>query len=341
MQMNLMIREYTDDVSKKNLMERRALLVGIDSYNNLRNLTGCVADAAELHGLLERNEDGSPNYVCRLITSAEANSVTRVSLKREWQRLFYEFTGDALFYFSGHSAPDETGGYLCVEDSTQDDPGVNISDLLRRVNHSKAREVLLILDACYGMFPGRSPRLRDAITEDLIQLREGVTILSAAAPTGVAMEINGRGVFTNLLTEALAGGAADIRGFVTAASAYNYIEQGLSVWGQRPIFQSNVSKFSPLRRCKSTITDELLRELLIFFPTPDYRFRLDPSYESTHKSAVKGKVEILNKFRLYRDAHLLCTVKGKSFYLTALSSNYVQLTALGQFYWRLAKIGRV
>jgi len=275
------------------------------------------------------------------MTSDDREPITRSSFKREWKRLFYEFTGDALFYFSGHGAPDDLGGYLCVNDSTPDDPGVGLTDLLRRVNHSKAREVIIILDTCYGMFPGRSPRLRDAIIEDLVQLREGVTILSAATPTGVALESNGRGVFTSLLTEALTGGGADIRGLVTAASAYNYIEQGLGVWEQRPIFQSNVSRFSPLRRCKASIADESLRELLVLFPTPDYQFHLDLSFEPTHQSAVEMKVAIFNKLRLYRDAHLLSTPDGESLFQTALSSNYVRLTALGQFYWRLAKIGRI
>lgn len=324
-----------------NPMERRALLVGIDSYTNLRNLSGCVADVRVLRELLERNEDSSPNYTCHLITSDKPESVTRSSFKREWQQLFYEFTGDALFYFSGHGVPDDMGGYLCVHDSTSDDPGVSFTDLLRRVNHSKAREVLIILDTCYGMFPGRSPRLRDAIIEDFVQLREGVTILSAATPTGVAIETNGRGVFTSLLTEALIGGGADIRGYVTAASAYNYIEQGSGVWGQRPIFQSNVSRFSPIRRCKAIVTDDAIRELIILFPTPEYQFRLDPSFESTHQSAVETKVKIFDIFRLYLEAHLLCTLNSEDLSQTALGSNYVQLTARGQFYWRLAKMGRV
>jgi hypothetical protein len=320
-------------------MERRALLVGIDSYTYLRKLTGCVADVMALGNLLNKNDDGSSNYSCHLLTGLD-EPVTRSSLKREWKSLFYEFTGDALFYFSGHGAPDEVGGYLCVEDSTPDDPGVSFTELLHRVNHCAAREVLIILDTCYGRFPGRSARLRDAIIEDLVQIREGVTILSAATSTGVAIETGGRGLFTNILTDALKGGAADLRGHVTPASAYNYVEQRLGTWDQRPVFHTNVTRFSPIRRCNPVVTDDSIRELPHFFLTPEYVFSLDPSYEHTHEPADKEKIEILSKFRVYRDAYLVRTDHA-SLSQTATKSGRVELTNLGQFYWHLANNGRI
>lgn len=320
-------------------MERRALLVGIDSYTSLRNLNGCVADVMALGTLLKKNDDGSSNYSCRMLTGLDER-VTRSSLKREWKSLFYEFTGDALFYFSGHGAPDEVGGYLCVEDSTPDDPGVSFMELLHRVNHCAAKEVLIILDTCYGRFPGRSARHRDAIIEDFVQIREGVTILSGATSTGVALETDGRGLFTGILTDALRGGAADIRGHVTPASAYNYVEQRLGTWDQRPVFHTNVTRFSPIRRCNPVVTDDSIRELLRFFPTPDYAFPLDPSYEPTHEPGDQEKIEILSKFRMYRDAHLVRT-DHESFSQAATNSGRVELTNLGKFYWHLANNGRI
>jgi len=217
---------------------------------------------------------------------------------------------------------------------------VSFTELLRRVNHCAAKEVLIILDTCYGKFPGRSARLRDAIIEDLVQLREGVTILSAATSTGVARETNGRGLFTSILTDALSGGAADICGYVTSASAYSYVEQRLGTWDQRPVFLTNVTRFSPIRRCKPVIAEDALRDLPYLFPTPEYAFSLDPSYESTHEPGDKRKIEILSKFRLYRDTQLLRTSHG-SLSQTVTNSGCVELTNPGQFYWHLAKNGRI
>jgi len=47
---------------------RRALLVGIDDYP-FGPLSGCVNDAHAMQEVLERNEDGSPNFACQVLTS--------------------------------------------------------------------------------------------------------------------------------------------------------------------------------------------------------------------------------------------------------------------------------
>ena len=44
---------------------KRALLVGIDHYQNLPQLTGCVADARCMRDPLERNADGSERVLIR------------------------------------------------------------------------------------------------------------------------------------------------------------------------------------------------------------------------------------------------------------------------------------
>ena len=41
---------------------RKALCVGIDSYNNMPFLTGCVNDANSVKAALERNGDGTRNF---------------------------------------------------------------------------------------------------------------------------------------------------------------------------------------------------------------------------------------------------------------------------------------
>ncbi|HEX7185334.1 MAG TPA: caspase family protein, partial [Thermoanaerobaculia bacterium] len=122
-------------------MDRRALLIGIDEYDAVRGLKGCVADAEAMAALLQENEDGSPNYGCRLLTSPGPKTITRALVRTEMSRLFDNFTGDVLFYFSGHGTPTELGGYLMTQDGTRDDPGIAMNDLLMHANLSRAREV--------------------------------------------------------------------------------------------------------------------------------------------------------------------------------------------------------
>jgi hypothetical protein len=321
-------------------MSRRALLVDIDRYENVLSLTGCVADATRMAGLLQRNEDGSRNFDCRLLTSDGPDRITRTRLRQEWQQLFHNFTGDILFYFSGHGSPTEIGAYLVVQDGTLDDPGISMNDLLLLANRSRAREVTLILDCCFSGNIGDPAFFQVGSVVNQSQLREGVTILAASGANEYSKELNGHGVFTSLVLDALEGGASDTRGEVSAASVYAYVERALGSWDQRPVYKSYAGALSPLRRCRSHVPDEVLREICVLFNEPDSKYRMDPSYEITSENKNKKNVELFRKFKMCRDAHLLRTLGGEDLYYTAMKSNCVELTHLGKFYWHLGKQGR-
>jgi hypothetical protein len=320
---------------------RRAVLVGIDEYDTFRNLSGCIADAISMRELLKQHENGSPNYSCRLLTSADSQPITRATLRKEWQNLFREFTGEALFYFSGHGHPSVTGGYLVTQDATAIEPGLPMSELLQLATQSKAREILIILDCCFAGDIGDVPNVHLPGGSSQAQLRQGMTILAAAGSMEYAKELGGHGVFTSLVMSALAGGAADVRGHTSAASVYGYVEQALGPWDQRPLSKSYADHLPPIRLCKPAVADEILRVLPDLFPTPDALYRMAPSHEFTHESANPDHVLIFNKFKLYRNAGLLRTVNGDDLFFAALNSNCVELTPLGKFYWTLAKKGQL
>jgi hypothetical protein len=315
---------------------RRALLIGIDGYDEFSDLGGCAADATRMSKVLQRDEEGNHrNYDCRLFTSSGKERLDSEFLSQKWNELFEDFKGDILFYYSGHGAQTKRGTQIATQDGNMVIPGLAMDELLFLVNDAPAHEVVLILDCCYAGAFGDPVLLKGNSS-----LREGVTILAASRPQGIAKEIQGHGVFTDLVVSALSGGAADVRGYVSAASVYGYVDQALGAWDQRPIYKSYASKVTPLRRCKPQVPDDILRLLPKLFKKLDALHCLDPSYEYTHKSANKEKVEIFNQFKLLRDARLLCTVGGEDLYFAALKSKPVQLTLLGQFYWRLAKNDR-
>lgn len=323
-------------------MAKRALVVGIDEYDDAPPLAGCVNDAREMAGLLRRNEDGSPNYDCRILTSELDEPVSRARLRRNWTELFDGFPGDILFYFSGHGTPLRSGGFLVTQDGAEHDPGLPMSELIGLANTSQARSVTLVLDCCHSGWIGNRLGPGGA-TENSVELREGVTILAASRPTESAMEVGGHGVFTELVLGALGGGAADVRGRVSAASIYAYAEAALGPWDQRPLYKSFAERLDPIRVCRPRVTDPLIRELPTLFPSSDAALQMDPSYEESADVAVPAHVRVFKKLKSLQIAGLVDTESPdhSDLYWAAMRSGRVTLTVLGQFYWRLAQRGLI
>ncbi|MGI9057177.1 MAG: caspase family protein [Ktedonobacteraceae bacterium] len=321
---------------------RKALIVGIDAYQSA-SLAGCVNDANKMEEVLRRNEDDSPNFDCKKLV-APTQSITKANLKRNVEELFAYQTDVALFYFSGHGTANNLGGYLVTQDAQAYDEGLSMQDVLTFANKSKAHEVVIILDCCNSGAFGKVP----AINDNSIHLREGISVLTASQANQSSIEVNGNGIFTKLIYEALQGGASDVIGNVTVASLYAYTDQILGAWDQRPLLQSHVSKLLPLRKCKPQVIPTILRSLPKYFKNSDYIFPLDPTYEpdkkglgSEHQNHNQEHEAILKHFQKYRDAHLLIPVGEEHLYYAAIHSKACKLTALGQFYWNLANQGKI
>ena len=62
---------------------RKALIVGINYYSQIRGLYGCVNDAHAVKKTLERNGDGTVNFTANLFTADSDNdAISRSTLKR-------------------------------------------------------------------------------------------------------------------------------------------------------------------------------------------------------------------------------------------------------------------
>lgn len=314
---------------------KKALIIGINDYPT-SPLGGCVNDASALATILESNGDGSPNFGVRMIT-CPSTDITRPVLREAIEQLF---TGDcdmALLYFSGHGYIKSTGGYLVTTDAGKYDEGVSMDDILALANKSKARNKVIIFDCCHSGAMG-SPSLSGNGTA---QLAEGMSVLTASRDSEYALELNGAGVFTSLLIDALKGGAADIRGNITPGSLYAYVDEALGAWDQRPIFKTNVTSFSPLRVIPPKVPFETLRKITQYFPTADSEHKLDPSYEDTDPSANPENVKILKDLQKYQSVGLVVPVNAEFMYFAAINSTSCRLSALGYQYWRLVNEKRL
>ena len=319
---------------------KKALVVGINNYPS-NPLSACINDAAALAALLETDGLGNPNFDVRLETDVN----TKGQLKEYIHSLFSGDSDIALFYFSGHGYIDDVGGYIVTPDATKHDVGVSMDEILSLANNSKAKNRIIILDCCHSGAFG-APKTSGGHAS---QLAEGVTILTASRDFEPAVEdrIMGHGVFTNLLLHAIRGGAADLKGHITPGSIYAYIDQALGSWDQRPVFKTNITRFTSLRTVPPQVPVNTLRKLVEFFLTPEDEYHLDPSYEDTNTLEIEhnvvepyanpSNVAIFKVLQKLQSVGLVLPVDEDYMYFAAMNSKSCKLTALGYHYWRLAK----
>jgi hypothetical protein len=324
---------------------RKALLVGINTYERAEDLTSPVADAGGLEPLLSRNADESLNYDCRVMLdrNAAGKPITKADLTGACKELFAGSRDEVLFYFSGHGLMSELGGYLCTSEASKNDWGVSMQDILSMAGGSPAQDILIVLDCCHAGNFGHPPLINHGRGADpLALIRENMTIIAASREEQVAVEAGGHGLFTAALIDALKGGAADHMGWITAPAIYAYVSRRFGAWDQRPVYKSSTTDVSVVRQCAPLIDRLQLRRLPDLFPNQDHQYRLDPEYEpedefgNVKQPVNEAKREIARLFKAYRDTGLLrASDPDEQLYWTARHGNTVELTPRGREYWWL------
>ncbi|GAA0587175.1 caspase family protein [Rhizomicrobium electricum] len=329
---------------------RKALIVGIDHYTHLPPLSGCVNDAYGVKNALEHHADGTKNFVTPklLLGSGPADVVTRVELRTAIQELFADDAEIALFYFAGHGCVEDTGGYLCAGDSDTGDDGIALNDVITWASNSPAKNKVIILDSCHSGSAGNRPTAGSTA-----EIKEGMTILTASTARQSAMETpgGGAGVFTSLLIDALNGAAMNLVGDVTPGSVYAHIDQSLGPWAQRPMFKTHVKSFVSLRRATPPIPLAELQALAKHFPSPGFKFALDPAYEPERtKEQLEDpsiprpdpkKNEVFAVLQQYVKVNLVRPVGAKHMWHAAMNSKACELTVLGEHYRNLVAQGLI
>lgn len=311
---------------------RKALIVGINHYEHIPGLTGCVRDALAVKSLLDRNADGSVNFSLPklMIADGSCKGINRFDLKAAVETLFSDDSEIALFFFAGHGHVEATGGYLLASDARTGDDGLSLADIMLFVSKSPARNKIVVLDSCHSGAIANHP-----IVLTNSEISEGTTILTASTKEQPALENTAGGIFTGLLVHALQGAAADLLGRITPSSVYAHIDQSLGSWDQRPVFKTNVKKFVSLREVKPSIPLVDLRRITEFFPEAEFRYNLNQSYEPTSESADSEKTAIFEILQRYHKVNLLVPTDEEHMYYAAMNGKAVRLTALGEHYRRL------
>lgn len=329
---------------------RKALIVGIDYYETVGALSGCVNDAHSVRAALERHSDGTLNFSSpRVMTGTSATqAVKKDALKDAVRELFSDDAEIALFYFAGHGYIEDTGGFLCTSESRRGDDGLSLYEIMTLANESHAKNKVLIFDSCHsgvaGDRPGHSPAA---------EINDGVTILTASTAGQYAMETpgGGSGVFTTLLVDALNGAAANLVGDITPGSVYAHVDQSLGPWAQRPVFKTNVKTFVSLRKAEAPISLAELQALTTHFPSAGYELNLDPSFEPERCAEQLADPTIpdpdpvntatFGVLQNYVKVNLVRPLGAPHMWHAAMESKSCELTVLGQHYWYLVDKGLI
>lgn len=322
---------------------RKALIIGIDYYQYVSALNGCVNDSYAVKAMLERHADGSVNFgVKHLAATGKNDEISREKLRTAIEELFSGEGEGALLYFAGHGHIEATGGYLCASDVKNGHDGIPLSEIMTFANQSKLQSRIIVLDSCHsGVAGGR------ALQQSVAEIADGVSILTASTAEQYATEENGAGVFTTLFVDALGGAAANLVGDVTPGGVYAHIDQSLGPWAQRPVFKTNVKRFVSLRKVRPPLDLADLRRIAEFFPSAGFVFQLDPTYEperletksmsgTTFPDPDPDRTAIFAILQKYNRAGLLVPEGAPHMWHAAMESKGVRLTALGEHYRKLA-----
>lgn len=329
---------------------RKALIVGIDYYERVRGLSGCVNDAFAVKAVLERNADGTLNFPAPevLVGTGPSQSVSRRQLKDAARDLFADDAEIALLYFAGHGHIEAEGGFLMASDSDSGDEGLSLQELMTMANTSGAKNKVIVLDSCHSGIVGSS-----ALSQRVAEISDGLTILTASTAEQYALEVpgGGAGVFTQLFVDALNGAAANLVGEITPGSVYAHIDQSLGPWAQRPVFKTNVRTFVSLRKAEPPISLADLQALTSHFLTVDHEQQLDPSFEPHRSSDDLADSAVpppdpqntatFAVLQNYVRVNLVRPVGAPHMWHAAMQSRSCELTVLGQHYWNLVHKGLI
>jgi hypothetical protein len=198
-----------------------AIIIGIEKYSaSLPPPTGARGDAERFSQLAHTSLGIATDHV----KTAFDEHATKGTIERTlaWAQNTVPAGGRIYFYFSGHGAPDASGGtpYIVPTDGDPqylDATSIPMKEVLDKLGRSKAREVLAIVDSCFSGAGGRSvlpPGARPIVRVREERAPAQLAIFSASKDSQISGPVPGGsgGLFTKFVVEGLGSGAADANG---------------------------------------------------------------------------------------------------------------------------------
>ena len=183
-----------------------ALIVGIQDYQSLPKADFAERDAQAVRRHLEALGVPARNVVA--LTGSQATGTKLKSYLEEWLPRNVQSESTLFFYYSGHGAPDPSTGdaYLVPWDGDPEflrSTALPLQRLYADLAKTKARRVVVALDACFSGAGGRSvlPKGARPLVTKIDQgpaVGKRLTVLAAASGEQItgALDDQGHGLFT-------------------------------------------------------------------------------------------------------------------------------------------------
>ena len=210
-----------------------AVVVGIGKYLEIPDAQFAERDAEAVKNHLLAMGFPSRNVVH--LSGEKAGYKAIEKFVETWLPKNTDENSRVFFYFSGHGSPDPQTGkaYLLPYDSDPnflENTGYPISLLYSKLGILPAKEVIVIIDACFSGSGGRSVLAKGArplvLTSDKVTVPEKLTVFAATAGDQITstLEEQGHGTFTYYFLKGIGGDAKDTTGAVTAKGLYSYLK---------------------------------------------------------------------------------------------------------------------
>lgn len=216
-----------------------ALVVGVERYRSLPAASYAERDASAF-ARYARAVLGVPEENTILLTGERATKTDIAKYVEEWLPRNVAEASRVYVFYSGHGAPDPAKGTAHLMPWDGDPAFLQTSAyplgrLYERLSRLKAREVVVMLDACFSGVGGRSviaPGLRPLVLvqEAVVPKGDKLTVLAAASSdeTAGSLDSQRHGLFTYYLLKGI-DGAADPEGsgHVDVSGLHGYVRQNV------------------------------------------------------------------------------------------------------------------
>ena len=207
-----------------------AVVIGISKYSDLPEAQFAERDAEAVKNHLLALGFPSRNVV--LLTGEKAGYKSMEKFIETWLPRHADKNSRVFFYFSGHGAPDVASGkaYLVPWDGDAnyiENTGYPLHRLYQKLNALKAKDVIVVMDACFSGAGGRSVIAKGArplITKVDTKLANNskVVVFAAASADEITgtEESQGHGLFTYYFLKAI----NEAKGEATITNIYGYLQ---------------------------------------------------------------------------------------------------------------------
>lgn len=221
--------------SKALFADSHAVVIGIDKYRKMPQLTCAVNDAKSIARLLP-----SLGFEKKNITTLYNSKASGEMIRHVLDDVLRDSTGNedrVLVFFSGHGVDrplrnNRKEGYICPVEGDPDRIGASCIRMREIRDWSEAicaKHMLFLMDCCYsGLALGAARRVAVSVPDYLFKVASKPCrhVITAGSAGELAVEIDGHGIFTRELIAGLQG-AADLseRGYIKGEMLGSFLKE--------------------------------------------------------------------------------------------------------------------